>query len=107
MPPSGYSLNEINHIAGFLKSVCASLKDEGQTKKVTPLEILHFECDNIQVELDRLSDDDVVWSVLKLTGGFYSRLINLQPKDYNELDILVDKCLNSLKDDLLAIHIPG
>lgn len=106
MPPSGYTLEQSKSVNDFLGSCANALEKEGIEKKLSPIEALKSECDNIKIILHAGNEECFATGVLNLTHSFYSELINLEPKTYSEFHLLVNKTLNKVKDEVLRVHVP-
>lgn len=105
MPPSGYKPTEADSIVQFLGSVCVSLISEGIEKKLSPCEALEKECDNIFI-IENSGCDTYQAGTLSLTREFYKQLLYLEPQTYSELKEQCKKQLETVKKNILRIHVP-
>ena len=106
MPPSGYSKKQSESIVDFLKSVSDSLKMEGISFELSPIEALNKEINNINEIV--VSEQFNIMSniVLELTKWFYQRILEFNPLDYEIFIEIRDKIIVEVASDILAIHVP-
>ena len=105
MPPSGYSQFQVESIASFLDSCAEALESEAQCLHKTPVHALKDEISNIQATLDAGASEGFGEDVLRLTSRFYTILVAEEPGDFRKFKECVQKVLEQMKANVLAIHV--
>jgi len=105
MPPSGYNSTEARAITSFLDSISQSLIEEGTKKQLSPKDAIQAECNNIQAILSGQCSP-YQSAVLSLTRDFYKIALTKEPNSYDDLRSVMVKELESVGDEILAIHVP-
>lgn len=104
MPPSGYSIDQVDGLRSFLDSCSRALEAEGLGFGESPIEALEREIRSISDALPAMSTM-FVGPVLMLTRDFYSALLQEQPQTYAAFREVVERQLEKLRTAVLGVHI--
>ena len=105
MPPSGYSPFQCNQLKTFLKSCSEALETEGKEAGLTPSQALQKECNDIDQGLKVKYSKGFARPTLVLTKEFYMKILQSAPTNYIEYREIVERALEEMDKEILAIHI--
>ena len=106
MPPSGYSPDQMTHIAAMLRSCAGALVIEAADNGETLIEALVREIESIKGYIAKSARTAAERGVLLLTQGFYVEVLAQAPSNRLGFDAAVDAAVRQIDEQVLGIKIP-